>query len=198
MGGDLGELQRIGLKLFAEDGASVQPRQLVPIFHRWIQTQAIADHLLIDVADYSHVPDGPGVMLVAHEGNFSLDLGGGRMGLKYNRKIPAAGALGDRLRHVARTVFDACRRLQEEPGLAGKIRFRGDELQLFANDRLHAPNRPQQLAAFQPALQGMVRTLYGESRCTVTPEADPKERFSVHVRAREAVSLGDLLARLAD
>jgi len=198
MGGDLGELQRIGLKLFAEDGASVQPRQLVPIFHRWIQTQAIADHLLIDVADYSHVPDGPGVMLVAHEGNFSLDLGGGRMGLKYNRKIPAAGALGDRLRHVARTVFDACRRLQEEPGLAGKIRFRGDELQLFANDRLHAPNRPQTLAAFQPALQGLVRTLYGESSCTVTPQADPGERFSVRVRAHQAVSLGDLLARLAD
>ena len=31
-------------------------------------------------------------MLVAHEGNFSLDLGGGRMGLAYNRKTPVDGA----------------------------------------------------------------------------------------------------------
>jgi hypothetical protein len=169
----------------------------VPVFHRWIQTQAIADQLLIDVADYSHVPGGPGVMLVAHEGNFSFDLGGGRMGLAYNRKIAAAGALADRLRHLARTVFDACRRLEDEPGLAGKIRFRGNELQVFANDRLQAPNRPETLAAFQPALQGLVRTLYGEAACTVTPEADPSERFSVQVWASEAVSVGDLLARLA-
>ena len=169
----------------------------MPIFHRWIQTQAIADQLLIDVADYSHVPDGPGVMLVAHQGNFSLDLGGGRMGLAYNRKIPAEGALADRLRHLARTVFDACQRLENEPGLAGAIRFRGDELRVLANDRLHAPNRPETLAAFQPALQGLVRTLYGESGCTITPEADPSERFSVHVQAREAPSVGDLLARLA-
>ena len=197
MAGDLGELQRIGLKLFAADGASVRPRQLVPIFHRWIQTQAIADQLLIDVADYSHVPDGPGVMLVAHQGNFSLDLGGGRMGLAYNRKIPAEGALADRLRHLARTVFDACRRLEDEPGLAGEIHFRGDELQVFANDRLHAPNRAETLTAFQPALQGLVRTLYGESDCTITPEQDPSERFSVHVQAREAVRVSDLLARLA-
>lgn len=197
MGGDLGELQRIGLKVFAADGVSLRPRQLVPVFHRWIQTQAITDHLLIDVADYSHVPDGPGVMLVAHEGNFSLDLGGGRMGLAYNRKIPAAGALADRLRHLARTVLEACQRLEDDPALTGRIRFQGDQLVVFANDRLHAPNRPDTLAAFQPALRALMQTLYGESACTVTPEADPNERFSVHVQAQQAISLGDLRARLA-
>src|SRR4030095_5221476 len=74
MGAAIEALQRIGVKLFAADGSSVQPREFVPIFHRWIQTQAVANHLLIDVADYAHVPDGPGVLLVAHEGNFSLDL----------------------------------------------------------------------------------------------------------------------------
>lgn len=194
--GELEELQRIGIKLYAADGVSLRPRELVPVFHRWIQTQAIGDQLLIDVADYAHVPEGPGVMLVAHEGNFSLDLGGGRMGLAYNRKTPAAGALADRLRGVARTVLDACSRLEEERGLDGHIRFRGDELLLFANDRLRAPNSAATMAAFQPALRQLLRALYGDLDCTVTPERDARERFSVHVRAPAAVSVRDLLTRL--
>jgi hypothetical protein len=196
MGRDLGDLQRIGLKLFAADGASVNPRQLVPIFHRWIQTQAIADQLLVDVADYAHVPDGPGVMLVAHEGNFSLDLGGGRMGLAYNRKTPMAGGLEERLRLLVRTVLDACLQLEVEPALEGRLRFRGDELQLFANDRLRAPNEPQTLAAFQPALAGLLRMLYGAPACTVTPEPDRRERFGVHIQAPAPVSPRELLGRL--
>jgi hypothetical protein len=196
MSGALDELQRIGLKLFAADGVAVEPRELVPIFHRWIQTRAIAGQLLIDVADYSHVPDGPGVLLVAHEGNFSLDLGGARMGLAYNRKTPAAGARGERLRAIARTVLEACRRLEDDPVLGGRIRFRGDELQLFANDRLRAPNREETLTAFRPALSELLRTLYGTAACTVTPEPDRRERFGVHVRAPSAAGLRELLARL--
>jgi hypothetical protein len=192
----LEELQRIGLKLFAADGISLQPRELVPIFHRWIQTQAIGDHLLIDVADYAHVPDGPGVMLVAHEGNFCLDLGGGRVGLAYNRKTPAPGALGDRLRAVARTVLDACQRLEDDPALAGRIRFRGDQLLLFANDRLHAPNNADTLAAFRPALQQLARALYGDVDCTVTPERDQRERFAVNVQAPAPVNVRELFRRL--
>jgi hypothetical protein len=195
MGGDLGDLQRIGLKLFATDDTSLRPRQLVPIFHRWIQTQAIADQLLVDVADYAHVPDGPGVMLVAHEGNFSLDLGGGRMGLAYNRKTPVEGQLEDRLRLVLRTVLDACLQLEAEPALEGRLRFRGDELQLFANDRLRAPNEPQTLEVFQPALQALLQRLYGAA-CTITSDPDRRARFSVHVQAPVAVSPRELFERL--
>ena len=29
--------------------------------------------MLIDVADYRHVPAGPGVLLIGHEANYSLD-----------------------------------------------------------------------------------------------------------------------------
>ena len=192
----LEQLQRIGLKLFAADGAAVAPRQLVPIFHRWIQTQAMADQLLIDVADYGHVPDGPGVLLVAHQGNFSLDLGGGRMGLAYNRKIAAPGSLSDRLRSLARTLLDACLQLEDDAALQGRLRFRGDELLLFANDRLHAPNDAETLAHFRPALQELVRALYGDVDCSMSAERDPQERFSVHVRAPSALSVRDLRRRL--
>ena len=67
------QLQKFGVKLFINTNGSYESKDYIPVFHSWIQNNAVEDHLLIDVADYSHIQDGPGVMLVAHEGNFSLD-----------------------------------------------------------------------------------------------------------------------------
>ncbi len=50
MSESLGNLQRIGLKLFCADGVAVRPHEFVPVFHRWIQQHAV-DQMLIDVAD---------------------------------------------------------------------------------------------------------------------------------------------------
>jgi hypothetical protein len=59
---------KIAVKLFAPH-AQVPEGALIPIYHHWIQNHSIPDHLLIDVADYEHVPEGPGTVLVAHEAN---------------------------------------------------------------------------------------------------------------------------------
>ena len=55
---------KFDLKLFLHDASDLQLHTLIPVFHGWIQTRALAD-VLIDVVDYRHVPDGPGVMLIA-------------------------------------------------------------------------------------------------------------------------------------
>jgi hypothetical protein len=41
------------------DAEKIDLEAVIPVFHRWIQEQ-IFDELLLDVANYSHVPDGPG------------------------------------------------------------------------------------------------------------------------------------------
>src|SRR3954471_18699475 len=89
--------QKLCVKLFLKDPAQLHGVKLVPVFQSWIQMHAVEDHLAIDVADYEHVPDGPGTVLVTHEANFSLDNGGGRPGLLYQRKQPLPGTFGDRL-----------------------------------------------------------------------------------------------------
>ena len=73
------DLQKIGMKFFAEDGSTIDLVEFIPIFHRWIQNKALSD-LLIDVADYSHVHAGPGILLIAHEGNYAVDETGNRRG----------------------------------------------------------------------------------------------------------------------
>lgn len=190
----LSDLHRIAIKIASAD-AELAVRDLIPVFHRWIQTGAIPDHLLVDVADYDHVPQGPGILLVAHEGNLALDLRGGTPGFLYYRKQPLAGDLAARLHACAAIALHACRLLEREPALAGRLRFAGGSFELFANDRLRAPNAAATYDAFQPALDSLLRTLYGDAACAVTRPAEPRARFGVSV-AGPAATVDQLLARL--
>jgi hypothetical protein len=135
------DLYKINIKLPAQD-SDVDDAVIVPVFHRWIQNQSLADHLLIDVADYDHVHNGPGVVLIASEANLHFDHGQGQLGLLYVRKrpIPDAPTLAERLRFVLAATLEAAAKLQREPELAGRLRFSPDELWIQSNDRLAAPN----------------------------------------------------------
>lgn len=186
MGASIEGLQRIGVTFTAIDGAAVAPREIVPVFHRWIQRAAIPDHLLVDVADYAHVPDGPGVLLVAHEGNFNLACTGDPISLTYVRKQPVPGRFAERLRAVTRYAAIACQLLEEESALDGRLRFRADRLTVFSNDRLRAPNRPDTERAFHTEIEDLVGALYGSVACTVTADSDSRERLQLHVRAEGA------------
>lgn len=190
----LSDLHRIGVKIACAD-PDFPALDLVPVFHRWIQTGAMPGHLLIDVADYDHVPEGPGILLVAHEGNFGLDDIGGRRGLLYYRKQPLDGDLAARLRAVLRTALHACRLLEQDPALGGRLRFAAGQLELFANDRLRAANQAATYDAFQPTLDALLRTLYGDAPCTVTRPTDPRSRFGVTL-AGPATTVDQALARL--
>ena len=190
------QIDRFGVKFFCAEGGDVPLPEFIPIFHRWIQTTALAE-TLIDVADYSHVPSGPGVILVAHEGVFGVDETGGRRGLVYYLRRPFAGSLGDGLKAVTRTALGACERLAAEAEMQDRVAFRGEELQVFAHDRLHAPNTEATASAFQPTLQELLAALYPGVECRLAHELDPKERFAITVTAPGQVSTAALLERLA-
>ena len=161
-----GNLYRLGVKIDLIEPAAVDLRALIPIFHRWIQKQALPGHLLIDVHDYSHVHEGPGILLVAHEGNLSLDGADARPGLAYQRKQPAT----DPVAVSVESARSACRLLEAEG-----LRFRADELVVFANDRLLAPNTPEGRSLFEP----IVRQAFPGARVALAPQAaDPRERLA--------------------
>ena len=96
-------IQHIRVKIFAREPVSVDLGDAIPVFHRWIQDR-VCPEMLIDVADYRHVPAGPGVLLIGHEANYSLDLAKNRLGLLYSRK-QAGGDAQENLRQA----FDAAR-----------------------------------------------------------------------------------------
>jgi hypothetical protein len=174
------ELHRLGIKFFAADPASINLEDFIPLFHGWIQRQALQGHLLIDVHDYSHMQNGPGILLVAHEGNFSIDMSDGRPGLYYYRKAPTPLSAVGHMATVFKTGLDACRLLEKD----AKLQFKMDELLIIANDRLEAPNTEETLAELQPALTAALQEVFGPLNFKLTREShDPKERLSVSVRS---------------
>ena len=192
---DAAAVQRIGLKVFLDDEAVLSPRDVIPVFHRWIQTRAV-DGMLIDVADYTHLPTGPLVLLVAHEGRYVLDRGDDRLGLQYVRTQPLDGPLETRLRMVAGMLVRAARLLESDATLPGPVRFRGDEIDWVANDRLLAPNTPETLSAVQPEFESFLRTLSDGAPWTLTPRTGPGTRFGMHARTAAGAPLEALAGRL--
>jgi hypothetical protein len=190
------ELHKIGVKLFCATDSLVDPEVLIPIFHRWIQQKRTTD-LLIDVADYSHVPMGPGVVLIADEGHYSFDESGGRKGFSLFNKRPIGGDLGARLATVARRCVVAAVALQSEPELAGRLSFRGDELLVCFNDRLNAPNSEEVFARLKPDILKLLDVAFGRNQWTLSRSEDPRERLSVSARATVAVNVATLASRLA-
>ena len=193
---DIVNLQRISLKIFLTEQSSLAPSDVVPVFHRWIQTQAV-DGLLIDVADYSHLPTGPAVLLVAHEGHYVLDQTGGRLGFLYTRTQPLKGSLPNRLLTIGRTLIRAGRLLEQDESLPGPVQFHGHEIQCLANDRLLAPNRAETLTTFRPVLDTLLTKMAADGSWTVTRDPDPNARFGVHAQASTSTTLASLATSLA-
>lgn len=166
------DLYKIGVKIFVTNPQVVNLHDFIPVFQGWIQQQKIEGHQLIDVHDYSHVHNGPGILLVAHEGNFSMDQEGGRLGLFYYRKRPLPDGFEANLKAVLKIAQQAYKLLESEPAL-NSIKFKSDEALVVTNDRLLAPNDAATRAKLEPVI---ARTL-GKAR--LAPQAsDARERLA--------------------
>ncbi len=196
MGYDAAALQRFSLKIFAEPASAGAPRTIIPVFHRWIQEHAVPG-LLIDVADYTHLVDGPSVLLVAHEANYALDETGGRPGLSYTRKQPLDGAFGERLAVAAAAVITAARRLEEDTSrmTGGGITFLGNEIEFAANDRLAAPRSADAESALRQELTAFGIRIFGGADVEVQPLKD-SDRLGFTLGTAGTVSLDTLLSRI--
>src|SRR5580692_12339682 len=153
------ELQHVNVKLLLENPNGVDLEPLIPVFHAWIQGQ-VCEELLLDVADYRHVSAGPGVMVIGHQADYSVDNTDDRLGVRYNRKAAFDGSNQERLRQAARAALAAFQRLEEDPRLAGKLRFDGQEVEVFINDRILAPNTGATRDSANPDFQAFAKKLF--------------------------------------
>lgn len=190
------ESHKLAIKFFLENGSTLRDEELIPVFHRWIQSHALPEHLLVDVADYAHVHHGPGTVLVSHEANLSVDRAEGRHGLLYVRKQPIEGGFAERLRGVVGHALRACALLEQEPALEGRAKFRTDEIVFRINDRLHAPNDAGTFAAVKPELQRFFAELYNGASVELEHRASPLTLFEVRIRASASPGVTALLDRL--
>ena len=179
------DLQHVNIKIFAKK-ADIDLVDAIPIFHRWIQDNARPE-LLIDVADYKHVPDGPGIMLIGHEADYSLDETDGRLGLLYNRKTPIDADAQGALSQAFESAVAGAKLLEEEPEFAGKLRFDYGDAAVIVNDRALAPNNEDTLHALRPEIERFFGGVHGAGNFTLTHVGEPRDRFQVEVKAKSPV-----------
>ena len=180
------DLQKIAVKIFAYGGKDIPLPVFIEIFHSWIQA---SDGTYHDVADYSHMHSGPGIVLLANDANVSIDESENRRGLLYSRKAPLSGTNREKIRAVLQAAFDNCRRLEREPAVGGKLTFGRSEVAVTINDRLLAPNSEATFAALKPDLETALRDVLGDASFRLKQNGDRRQRFSVTVRASEHLDL---------
>jgi len=191
-------LHKLTIKFFVEHDA-FSPAEFVPVFHRWIQTQSLADHTLIDVADYAHVPAGPGTLVVASQANIHMDRSDNRLGLLYVRKqpIPGATAFPEVLAAVFKHALTAALKMENEEALRGRLKFRTDEIAIGFNDRLLAPNSPETIEEFHPLVAAFAAKLFPGQSVVVEPSSgSPLKLIDLRVKSPGTTSMADLMGRV--
>ena len=188
------ELQKLNVKLFVEQPNAILLADFIEIFHSWIQA---TDGVYHDVADYSHMQAGPGIVLVAHDAHVSIDESGNRRGLVFSQKAPLAGSNQERLRAVLRAALENCRKLEAEPALGGKLRFAANEAVISVNDRLLGGNSPAAFDEIKGDVENVARQLFGGAQVIVDRDDESRQRLNVRVKTSAVVDIAQALENLS-
>jgi len=186
--------QRLSVKFFAQSSSPIDLAPFVPLFHHWIQNSTV-EGLLVDVARYEHVPDGPGVLLIAHEVDYGLDLTGGKPGLLVRRKrIDGSGDLAGILRDTLRKAAIAATALHTD-GSTG-VQLDAGTVEIALIDRLRAPNTPDALATATRHIEPVLGEIYPEGFEMHQGSEDPRACLSLIATSTAAVDFESMLSRL--
>lgn len=185
-------MKKFQVKIYLEPNDAFELDALIPVFHTWIRENKLND-FVIDVGDYGHVTNGPGVVLIGHGSDYYLDVTDGRFGLLYSRKraleADDEGSLVDALRRA----LLATSLLESEPSLPG-LRFSLGDILVRVNDRLHSPNDATTFAALAPVIARVFTKALGKEP-KVEQVGSERELFSVRVTGGEG-SIADAKSRL--
>ena len=117
------ELQKINVKVFTAEPNNIPLTDFIDIFHNWIQA---TDGVYLDVADYSHMQAGPGIVLVADDANVSIDETGNRRGLLYSQKGKLSGSNLEKLKYGIAVRFGKLPAIGARTGAARQIEICGE------------------------------------------------------------------------
>jgi hypothetical protein len=150
------------------------------------------------VADYRHVKDGPGVIVIGHEADYSIDQTDGRLGVRYNRKAPLPGSNQDRLEQATRSALGALQRLQSDTRLNGRPALGVSDVEITINDRVLAPNNSETRASVARDFETFAAKLFPPGLFKLNYSHDERRLFSVTIQAASPHSAEELLAALKD
>ncbi len=190
-------LQKFDIKVFAQAGADIDPAEFIGVLQGWIR-EGTAEGIPIDVADYSHMHHGPGVILVGHYVNIGIDYTGGRMGLLYHRKHPMEGSFSQRFRTNLKNALEACIQLETAEGFQGHLKFGSGEFLVIANDRLQTDGQGDAAAKLRDGISEVAQELFGPEVAITIQDGDPRTRPSVSIKVPENIDIASIIQRCSE
>ena len=173
---------KVCVKLYASESKVQDDAALfVPVFHEWIRDRAL-DMVMLDVADYAHAPDSPGIQLVCHEVTFSMDRSDGRFGLLAQRRTPVDGSAEDAIARTVGHALEVAKKLQADARISKVLKLDTTTVRVESNDRLRLPNSDSGYEAFAPVVTEGVRRATGSGPAVSRIANDPRDRLSVEAR----------------
>ncbi len=152
---------------------------IIPVFHRWIQEKSVPG-LLIDVADYKHVPNGPGILLIGDEGDYSLDEIDGEIGLVYDRKRQTGEDLSESLDILIDHIEVARQALEAEKEMDLAATKDGAEIAIL--DRLQYPNNADVFDQVRQTLATKADASSGQTETLSHVKRDPRRPLTIKVQ----------------
>ncbi|MEL6319348.1 MAG: hypothetical protein AAFQ57_01685 [Cyanobacteria bacterium J06626_14] len=185
---------RFAVKFFTRSEPDIDDAAFIDIFHEWIRLKRL-NHVMLDVADYRHVPEGPGIMLVTHEVNYAMDRNNGQFGLYAQRKLGDESTLQERVLELVKSTAQFGTLLEAESSLEGKLKLEGGMFHYIANDRLNLPNTEDAFNGIKGDLEAIAAEVYPGKAVSITRlENDPRARLTAVIKVEDSVDIGSLVA----
>ena len=192
---------RLSVKFFFEE-LSIEVEDFIPVFHRWIRENVVPNELLLDVADYKHIVDGPAILLVGHEADYVIDLTDAKPGLMYVRKRDAGSDLSEALGTTLSQALNGVKLTESDVELKGKLKLRTDAATFVLLDRLNYANAANgdgadtAAAAAQAQLSDNLAAIFGDDATVTRVANDPREPLTFELSAPSAPDVDSLLSQL--
>ncbi len=188
------DLQRIDLKVFADAPPDLNLDPFLAIFGRW-RHDAENPAQWVDLADYAHMLDGPGVIIVGKQGNFGVNLYEPGPGLLYVGKKDYQGPNDHRILEVFRRHLALATALLAEPDYPPELKVQSGSWELAINDRLNFPNHAGTDQLLRPAIESALNKLFGAGGYRLARVEDAQRRYGYSIRAEAAPELSELLEK---
>ncbi len=170
-------LQRIDVKLLLDCPPDPDLDQFLVIFDRWRKAD---DHPAdwVDLADYAHMPGGPGILIAGKRDTFSVNLNPPGPGLLTSVRRGLEGSLEDRFREALRRAREFNAAVMAEPEFPDDFSVRKGAWEIYVNDRLGFPNTDPTDRLVRPA----VAAALGVAPGLLTRDPDSRNRLGYSAR----------------
>jgi hypothetical protein len=165
----------------------VSVTEVINLFHKWVKEQQ-PSQLLLDVADYSHVPDGPGILLVGFHEIIAFRINAPQPCFVVTQKSVLEGEASTIL---LKTLTNGCFYANEfVKALGDKLELDLENFQVGLNDRLL--ENPKALEKLQETIGTLNNSIDLGWESSLDSQANPKNLPYLKVKATKVRSLEEL------